>query len=56
MMKYPLQIEIENDLTESFNDVNDALAANDPALLVIARHYINAIKRIQTICENRKRF
>ena len=53
-MKYPLQKEIEHDLKLA---TDQAVATmNDPHAHEIALEFYNAIKRIETICENRKRY
>ena len=61
-MKYPLQIELENDMKESFMlfqkasfDYNDVKLLNQ-LTKDLARSYYNAIQRINDICVNRKRF
>ena len=53
-VKFPLQEEIEKDLLESSNYVVQSL--NIPLAQEIAIKYCDAMKRIQQICENRKRY
>ena len=55
-MKYPLQIELEHDMQESFNEVSEAYKSGDAKLRHLASKYYNAIKRINDICVNRKRY
>ncbi len=61
-MKYPLQVELENDMAESIGlfgkttmDYNDVKLLNH-LVKEIASCYVNAIQRINTICKNRKRY
>ena len=55
-MKYPLQKELEHDLQESIEQLDDAMKSQDGKRITTARCYYNAIKRINDICVNRKRF
>ena len=53
-MKYPLQKEVEHDLKQSTDLV--VATMNDPKAHEVALNYYNAIKRIESICENRNRY
>lgn len=58
-IKYPLQIEIEKDINQSIELLEQAHNCKNPThedLVKVARHYYNAIKRINEICKNRNRF
>lgn len=58
-IKYPLQIEIENDINQSIELLEQAHNCTNPThedLVKVSRHYYNAIKRINEICKNRNRF
>ena len=55
-MKYPLQIEIEKSMSEAFNEVSEAYKSGDVKLRHLASKYYDAIKRINDICVNRKRY
>lgn len=53
-MKYPLQKEVEHDVKQATDYVIATI--NNPKAHEVALNYYNAIKRIETICENRKRY
>ncbi|WP_407416490.1 hypothetical protein [Methanobrevibacter sp.] len=53
-MKYPLQKEIEQNLKESTDYVVETI--NIPKAHEIAIKYYDAIKRIEKICSDRKRY
>ena len=59
-MKYPLQIELEKDLLESTEILGSTYTRSEFVTLTemrdLATKYHNAIKRINDICVNRKRF
>ena len=59
-MKYPLQKELEKDLLESTEVLAVAYTNKENPTLEqfqqLASKYHNAIKRINDICVNRKRF
>lgn len=60
-MKYPLQVELEKDLKESFDlfsNIVTGLKPDDAMKFAthIANCYYTAIKRITDICVNRKRY
>ena len=55
-MKYPLQKELEKDITESFNAVADAFKDGNSTAISIANKFYDAIKRINQICVDRKRY
>ena len=54
-MKFPLQKEIEKDLTESANLLSQANNGEADAQ-GIAKKYFDAITRINQICADRKRY
>ena len=53
-MKYPLQIELEKDLKQATDYV--VATMDNPMAHEVALNYYNAIKQIETICANRKRY
>ena len=57
-MKYPLQKELEKDLNDALNRYTEVITnpKSTTQELNIALAYLNAIKRINNICVNRKRF
>lgn len=57
-MKYPLQKELEKDLNDALNRYTEVITnpKSTTQELNIALAYLNAIKRINDICVNRKRF
>lgn len=55
-MKYPLQKEIEKDVTESAQLINETLDNGTEREKEIARKYFKAITRINDICVKRNRF
>ena len=59
-MKYPLQKELEQDLLESTETLGASYTRTEFVTLTeyrdLATKYHNAIKRINDICVNRKRF
>ena len=55
-MKYPLQKEIEKDVTESAQLINETLDNGTEREKEIARKYFKAITRINEICVKRNRF
>ena len=55
-MKYPLQKELEKDLTESVDLLDQTQKQGDAMAQGIAKRYFDAIKRINQICADRKRY
>ena len=55
-MKYPLQKEIEKDVSNALDLYTNALASGDAKQIEIALAYLNAINRINNICTDRNRF
>lgn len=56
MIKHPLQKEIEKALDESSTLLIGAMKSGDATSQDIANKYYDAIRRINSICENRKRY
>lgn len=56
MIKHPLQKEIEKDLEESSSLLIEVMKSGDATSQAIAGKYYDAVRRINTICENRKRY
>lgn len=56
MIKHPLQKEIERCLEESSTLLIEAMKSGDASSQNIANKYYDAVRRIDTICENRKRY
>ena len=56
MIKHPLQKEIERCLEESSALLIEAMKSGDATSQAIANKYYDAVRRIDTICENRKRY
>ena len=55
-MKYPLQKEIEKDLTESVDLLDQAQKSGDALAQSIAKKHFDAIRRINQICADRNRY
>lgn len=55
-MKYPLQKELEKDLSEAYKLLSNVQINGDSASREIAQKYLDAINRINDICVNRNRY
>ena len=55
-MKYPLQKELERDLNESVELLDQTQKQGDATAQDIAKRYFDAVKRINKICADRKRY